>query len=110
MRGAAALVGIADVASPTGELDLYGRALEVSMVEAALADAGLTIDDVDGVCHPMSSMLFAEYLGIHPRFTDSNVVRVKNTSGTTKKKVASAKPHSADHSAPLARTPPRFMA
>jgi acetyl-CoA acetyltransferase len=73
MRGAAAVVGIADVASPTGELDLSGRALEVAMVEAALADAGLTIDDVDGVCHPMSSMLFAEYLGVHPRFTDSTM-------------------------------------
>ena len=73
MRGAAALVGIADVASPTGELELHGRALEVAMVEAALADAGLTLDDVDGVCHPMSSMLFAEYLGVHPRFTDSTM-------------------------------------
>ena len=73
MRGAAALVGVADVASPTGELDLNGRALEVAMVEAALADAGLTLDDVDGVCHPMSSMLFAEYLGVHPRFTDSTM-------------------------------------
>ena len=73
MRGAAAIVGVADLASPTGELDLRGRALEVAMVEAALADAGLTLDDVDGVCHPMSSMLFAEYLGIHPRFTDSTM-------------------------------------
>ena len=41
------------------------------MVEEALDDAGLTLADVDGVCHTgMSSMLFAEYLGIHPRFTD----------------------------------------
>jgi acetyl-CoA acetyltransferase len=73
MRGAAAVVGIADLASPTGELDLHGRALEVAMVGAALADAGLTLADVDGVCHPMSSMMFAEYLGIHPRFTDSTM-------------------------------------
>jgi acetyl-CoA acetyltransferase len=73
MRGAAAVVGIADVASPTGELDIHGRALEVAMVGAALADAGLTLADVDGVCHPMSSMMFAEYLGIHPRFTDSTM-------------------------------------
>jgi acetyl-CoA acetyltransferase len=43
------------------------------MVGAALADAGLTLADVDGVCHPMSSMLFAEYLGVHPRFTDSTM-------------------------------------
>jgi acetyl-CoA acetyltransferase len=73
MRGAAAVVGIADIASPTGELDLYGRALEVAMVEAALADAGLTLDDVDGVCHAMSSLNFAEYLGIHPRFTEGTM-------------------------------------
>jgi acetyl-CoA acetyltransferase len=74
MRGAAAVVGVADLASPTGELELSGRALEVAMVEAALADAGLTLADVDGVCHPMSSMTFAEYLGIHPRFTESTLV------------------------------------
>jgi acetyl-CoA acetyltransferase len=73
MRGAAAVVGIADLASPTGELDTHGRALEVAMVGAAVADAGLTLADGDGVCHPMSSMMFAEYLGIHPRFTDSTM-------------------------------------
>ncbi len=78
MRGAAAIVGVADVASPTGELDLHGRALEVAMVEAALADAGLTLDDVDGVCHATSSLMFAEYLGIHPRYTEST-----NTGGSS---------------------------
>lgn len=78
MRGAAALVGVADIASPTGELDTHGRALEVAMVEAALADAGLTLDDVDGVCHATSSTMFAEYLGIHPRYTEST-----NTGGSS---------------------------
>jgi acetyl-CoA acetyltransferase len=78
LRGKAALVGVADAVSPTGELDLHGRALEVAMVREALADAGLTIDDVDGVCHHASSMAFAEYLGIHPRFTDST-----NTGGSS---------------------------
>ena len=73
MRGAAAIVGVADAASPTGELELSGRALEASMLAEALADAGLTIDDVDGVCHSGSSMGLAEYLGIHPRFTDSTM-------------------------------------
>jgi acetyl-CoA acetyltransferase len=71
LRGAAAFVGVADDASPTGELELYGRALEAAMIEAALADAGLTISDVDGICHTNSSMALAEYLGVHPRFTDS---------------------------------------
>ena len=51
LRGKAAIVGVADLASPTGELELHGRALEVAMIKAALDDAGLTIDDVDGVCH-----------------------------------------------------------
>lgn len=41
------------------------------MVREALDDAGLTLADVDGVCHVSSSMLFAEYLGIHPRFTEA---------------------------------------
>jgi acetyl-CoA acetyltransferase len=73
MRGEAAIVGIADLASPTGELELHGRALEAAMVQAALADAGLTLADVDGVCHPLSSMMFAEFLGVTPRFTDSTM-------------------------------------
>ncbi len=71
MRGAAAIVGVADAASPTGELSATGRALEAAMIGEALADAGLSLDDVDGVCHAGSSMQLAEYLGIHPRFTDS---------------------------------------
>ncbi len=73
MRGVAAIVGVADAASPTGELELTGRALEATMVAEALADAGLTLDDVDGVCHAGSSMQLAEYLGVHPRFTDSTM-------------------------------------
>lgn len=71
LRGAAAIVGVADDVSPTGVLPRYGRELEVAMVREALDDAGLTLADVDGVCHVQSSMLFAEYLGIHPRFTES---------------------------------------
>ena len=71
LRGAAAIVGVADDASPTGELELSGRALETAMIVAALDDAGLTIADVDGVCHVGSSVAMAEYLGIHPRYTDS---------------------------------------
>ena len=62
LRGKAAIVGVADLASPTGELDLHGRALEIAVIKAALDDAGLTIGDVDGVCHALSSMALAEYL------------------------------------------------
>jgi acetyl-CoA acetyltransferase len=71
MRGAAAVVGVADDVSPTGELELTGRALEAKMIAEALDDAGLTIADVDGVCHSGSSMQLAEYLGVHPRYTES---------------------------------------
>ena len=67
LRGAAAVVGVADDVSPTGELERTGRELEVAMVLAALDDAGLTLADVDGVCHAESSMALAEYLGVARR-------------------------------------------
>lgn len=67
------MVGVADAVSPTGRLDLRGRALEAAMAAEALADAGLTLADVDGVCHHQSSMAFAEYLGIEAHFTDSTM-------------------------------------
>ncbi len=73
LRGAAAIVGVDDDVSPTGELDRTGRELEVAMVLGALEDAGLTLADVDGVCHAESAVAFAEYLGIHPVFTDSTM-------------------------------------
>jgi acetyl-CoA acetyltransferase len=78
LRGAAALVGVADDVSPTGELDAFGPALEARVAKAALEDCGLTLEDVDGVCHANSSLQLAEYLGIHPRFTDST-----NTGGSS---------------------------
>ena len=73
LRAAAAIAGVADSASRTGVLDLHGRALEVAMVREALADAGLTIDDVDGVCYGGMPPGIAEYLGIHPRFVDGTM-------------------------------------
>lgn len=73
LRGRAAVVGVADAASPTGELELSGRELEAAMAKEALDDAGLTLADIDGVCHHQSSMAFAEYLGINARFTDSTM-------------------------------------
>jgi acetyl-CoA acetyltransferase len=78
LRGRAAIVGVADAVSPTGELDTHGRALEAQVIREALDDAGLTLADVDGVCHGQSSVGLAEYLGIHPRFTDST-----NTGGSS---------------------------
>lgn len=74
LRGAAAVVGVADAASPTGELDTHGRALEAAMVHEALADAGLTLDDVDGVSYAGPAAGLAEYLGIRPRYLDGTMV------------------------------------
>jgi len=71
-------VGVADAVSPTGELDAHGRALEVRVIREALEDAGLTLAEVDGVCHGQSSVGLAEYLGIHARFTEST-----NTGGSS---------------------------
>jgi acetyl-CoA C-acetyltransferase len=73
LRGAAAIVGVTDDVSPTGELDRTGRELEVAMVLGALEDAGLSLADVDGVCHPESAVAFAEYLGVHPTFLESTM-------------------------------------
>src|SRR5215204_1134171 len=74
LRGNAAIVGAVDDVSPTGVLDRWGRELEVAMVEDALADAGLTLDDVDGLCYagysPMAVNQLAEELDIHPTFID----------------------------------------
>jgi acetyl-CoA acetyltransferase len=73
LRGAAAIVGVSDEVSPTGELSLRGRALEAKVVRDALDDAGLALGDIDGVCHIGGAMDFAEFLGIAPRFVDSTL-------------------------------------
>lgn len=75
-RGAAAVVGVADAVSPTGELDGPLRAVEAAVIAEALADAGLTVADVDAVftCTGtgfMPSLDLAEALGIVPTWTDS---------------------------------------
>jgi acetyl-CoA acetyltransferase len=71
VRGAAAIVGVAEAAAPTGQLPVWGRALEARMVKEALDDAGLTLADVDGLCHAGSSLDLGEFLGIAPVFTES---------------------------------------
>ncbi|MCU1371827.1 MAG: thiolase [Ilumatobacteraceae bacterium] len=76
MRGAAAIVGVADAVSPSGELEGSVRALEVQVIREALDDAGLAIGDVDALFSCTSpgwaaSLELAEYLGIAPRWTDS---------------------------------------
>lgn len=77
LRGRTAIVGIADDASPTGELDDFGVALEMRMIAEALADAGIAPNEVDGLAlagGAMSPLLTAERLGIRPRWVDSTHV------------------------------------
>jgi len=74
LRGAAAIVGVTDTASPTGELDSHGRALEVAMIHEALEDAGLTLADVDGIAHAGSPTSMAEFLGVRARYLDGTMV------------------------------------
>lgn len=76
IRGAAAIVGVADEVSPDGIIDVPLRELEARVIRAALADAGLSLREVDGLCSCtggtlMHSVELAEYLGITPRFTDA---------------------------------------
>lgn len=76
LRGAAAIVGAVDAVSPTGALNRTVAQLEVDMIAAALADAGLSIADVDCVMSTngmMASLDLAERIGVTGRFTDSTM-------------------------------------
>jgi acetyl-CoA acetyltransferase len=76
LRGAAVIVGASDLVSPTGELDVFGRTLHHQVARTALDDAGLTFADVDGLAMTgtcMPSVELGEYLGLHPRWTDSTM-------------------------------------
>jgi len=82
-RGQAAIVGVADLVSPTGELEGSLRAVEGAAIREALDDAGLSLGEVDAVFAATGggmapSMELAEYLGIQPRWTDST-----NTGGSS---------------------------
>jgi acetyl-CoA acetyltransferase len=77
LSGTTAVVGAADLVSPTGELGHRGRALEALAVQAALQDAGLTLRDVDGIAvagGPLGSLQVAEYLGIRPAWSDTTQI------------------------------------
>lgn len=76
LRGATAIVGAVDAVSPTGQLDRPVAQLEVDVIAAALADAGLGLADVDAVISTngmMASLDLAERLGVRGRFTDSTM-------------------------------------
>ena len=76
LRGRVAVVGVADAVSPDGQLDGSLRELETQVITEALASAGLTVADVDGLASCTGAMMMpsvelAEYLGIQPRWTES---------------------------------------
>ena len=78
LRGSAAMVGVATFgcgeAPGFSEMELLARS-----AHAAVADAGLKMSDIDGLCtasvgSTMWSMPVVEYLGIRPTFIDSTMV------------------------------------
>lgn len=73
LRGAAAIVGVSDAASSSGQLDLHGRALEAAVIREALDDAGIPLSEVDGLCHTRSTIQLGEYLGIEPTWCDTTM-------------------------------------
>jgi acetyl-CoA acetyltransferase len=75
-RGKTAISGLATFG--VGEAPGFS-AMEIAAAAglAAVSDAGLSIDQVDGlfICLPndlFAGLSFAEYLGLNPRFTDNN--------------------------------------
>lgn len=79
LRGAAAIVGVAE--SDLGEVgpDRFAIELAAQASLRALAEAGLTTKDVDGLFgvvgdRRMSTLDLAEYLGIRPRYSDNTMI------------------------------------
>ncbi len=78
LRGSAAVAGVG--LAGCGEAPGWSETeIMAAAAKNALADAGLTTRDVDGVVVAstnifMSGLAFAEQLGIRPRFTDSTMV------------------------------------
>ena len=78
LRGAAAIVG-ASLGTPGPRPGLSALDILADAAHGALQEAGLRMSDVDGLFvgsayHYLSTLSAAEYLGIRPRFSDSNMV------------------------------------
>ena len=79
LRGATAVIGVAE--SDLGQVAPGITAIDLAAQAAvrALADAGLTTRDVDGLFSVVNGKLLhtvdvGEYLGIRPRYTDSTMI------------------------------------
>ncbi len=79
LRGSAAIVGVGlaglgEAQGGRSAIDIMGEA-----AQAALADAGMSVRDVDGLfpCssfHMLPGVALAEYLGIRPKHSDANMI------------------------------------
>lgn len=75
LRMSAAIVGAAETDIVGIQPDKAAIQLHAEAAFNALADAGLTKDDVDGVlCAGLSPVQIVEYLGITPTFVDGTSV------------------------------------
>ncbi|HSG99316.1 MAG TPA: thiolase, partial [candidate division Zixibacteria bacterium] len=75
LSGKAAIVGVAESDRIGRVPDKSPLALHAEAALNALDDAGFALSDVDGMFTAgWSTLDVAEYLGIHPRFTDSTSV------------------------------------
>jgi len=80
LRGRCAIVGVAE--SRLGKVENASPLhLQAEAAHAALAEAGLTLRDVDGLFSAfhlgsahMPTVLLAEYLGIEPSYSDSTII------------------------------------
>ena len=79
LRGKACVVGVAE--SDLGEVGPHVAAVDLmaQALDRALVESGLTKADVDGLFsssayYQMGSVEPVEYLGIHPRYTDSTTL------------------------------------
>jgi acetyl-CoA acetyltransferase len=78
LRGKAAVAGVgyAGLGQPAGRSSLE---LLAEAAGTALADAGLTLADVDGLCagtlyHFFPTLSVAEYVGIRPKWADADMI------------------------------------
>jgi len=98
LRGQAAIIGIG--LSPVGKVPGQSPlALTATAAQYALADAGLTKADIDGVLssHAMASpfhrfsVAFSEYFGLQPTF--SNTLQVSGATAATMFNIAAVAIH-----------------
>ena len=83
MRGKAAIVGFYELPSLRSYGERGPNSVYAELVRGAVRDAGLRLEDVDGLITgmPLNSMTLAEALGMKPRFTSATTTQ--GASGAT---------------------------